>query len=45
MIYDPNDFTGCFELIYGVASLYHEEEVVIEASSGTREMIMAAEIV
>ncbi len=45
MISDPNDFTGCFELIYGVASLYHEEEVVIEASSGTREMIMAAEIV
>ncbi len=45
MISDPNDFTGCFELIYGVASLYHDEEVVIEASSGTREMIMAAEIV
>ena len=45
MLPDPNDFTGCFEVLYGVASLYHEEEMVIEASSGTREMITAAEIV
>ncbi|PWR74793.1 TIGR02710 family CRISPR-associated CARF protein [Methanospirillum stamsii] len=45
MIPDPSDFSGCFELIYGIATLYRDEEVVIEASSGTREMIMAAEIV
>lgn len=45
MIADPGDFTGCFELLYGVAILYHDEELVIEASTGTREMIMAAEIV
>ncbi len=45
MLPDPNDFTGCFEVLYGVASLYHDEEVVIEASTGTREMITAAEIV
>jgi CRISPR-associated protein (TIGR02710 family) len=45
MIPDPSDFTHCFELIYEVASLYQDEEIVIEASTGTREMIMAAEIV
>ncbi|NLV27928.1 MAG: TIGR02710 family CRISPR-associated protein [Methanomicrobiales archaeon] len=45
MVEEPANFSRCFELIYGVASLYREEEVVIEASSGTREMIMAAEIV
>lgn len=45
LIPDPSDFSVCFELMFGVASLYHDEEVVIEASSGTREMIMSAEIV
>ncbi len=45
MIKKPNDFTECFEVLYGVAALYHDEEVVLEASSGTREMITAAEIV
>ena len=45
LISDPSDFTCCFELIFEVASLYSEEEIIIEASTGTREMIMAAEIV
>ncbi|MDX8551553.1 TIGR02710 family CRISPR-associated protein [Methanospirillum sp. J.3.6.1-F.2.7.3] len=45
MIRDPNDFNGCFEVMYGVASLYQYDEMVIEASTGTREMILAAEIV
>ena len=45
LITDPSDFTSCFELIFEVAALYQEEETVIEASTGTREMIMAAEIV
>ena len=45
LIADPTDFTQCFELIYGVAHLYSDEEIVIESSSGTREMIRAAEIV
>jgi CRISPR-associated protein (TIGR02710 family) len=31
--------------MYGVASLYQYDEMVIEASTGTREMILAAEIV
>lgn len=45
LIADPTDFSQCFELIYGVAHLYGDEEIVIESSSGTREMIRAAEIV
>ncbi|MDD1724504.1 MAG: TIGR02710 family CRISPR-associated CARF protein [Methanospirillum sp.] len=45
IITDPSDFSHCFDLIFGVVSLYRDEELVIEASSGTREMIMAAEIV
>lgn len=45
LIADPTDFTQCFEIIYGVAHLYSDEEIVIESSSGTREMIRAAEIV
>jgi len=41
---DPNDFSQCFEIIYGVCVLFKEFELVIEASSGTRSMTMAASI-
>jgi len=44
LISDPTDFTRCFEIIYGVCMLFQEFEAVIDASSGTRPMIMAATI-
>lgn len=44
IIEDPNDFTRCFEIIYGVCVLFQEFEIVIDASSGTRSMTMAASI-
>lgn len=44
LIEDPNDFDHCFEIIYGVCSLFQEFETVIDVSSGTRSMIMAASI-
>ncbi|MFH0968849.1 MAG: TIGR02710 family CRISPR-associated CARF protein [Methanobacteriota archaeon] len=44
LIEDPNDFARCFEIIYGVCSLFQEFETVIDASSGTRSMTMAASI-
>ncbi|HWQ64787.1 MAG TPA: TIGR02710 family CRISPR-associated CARF protein [Methanospirillum sp.] len=45
IIRDPNDFSQCFEVIYGVCVLFQEFEIVIDASSGTRSMTMAASIV
>lgn len=45
IIGDPNDFSQCFEVIYGVCVLFQEFEIVIDASSGTRSMTMAASIV
>lgn len=44
LITDPNDFNLCFEVIYGVCTLFQEFEVVIDASSGTRSMTLAATI-
>lgn len=44
LIEDPADFTRCFDVIYGVCMLFQEFDVVIDASSGTRPMIMAASI-
>ncbi len=45
LIDNPTDFTRCFEVIYGMVSLFSDNEVVINASSGTRAMTMAASIV
>ncbi len=45
LIEEPDNFNQCFEVIYGVASLYSDHEVIINASSGTRAMTMAASIV
>jgi len=44
IVEDPNDFARCFEVIYGVCVLFQEFEIVIDASSGTRSMTMAASI-
>lgn len=44
LIDDPNDFSRCFEIIYGVCTLFQEFELVLDASSGTRSMTMAASI-
>lgn len=44
LVDDPSDFTRCFEVIYGVCVLFQEFEIVIDASSGTRPMTMAASI-
>jgi len=41
---DPTDFSRCFEIIYGVCTLFQEFEIVIDATSGTRPMTMAASI-
>ncbi len=43
-IENPNDFSQCFDVIYGVCVLFKEFEIVIDASSGTRPMTMAASI-
>ncbi|MDD1730460.1 MAG: TIGR02710 family CRISPR-associated CARF protein [Methanospirillum sp.] len=45
LIEDANNFSRCFDLIYGVCVLFQEFEIVIDASSGTRSMTMAASIV
>jgi CRISPR-associated protein (TIGR02710 family) len=45
LIEDPNDFSRSFEVIYGVCTLFQEFEIVIDASTGTKSMIMAASIV
>ncbi|HWQ66003.1 MAG TPA: TIGR02710 family CRISPR-associated CARF protein [Methanospirillum sp.] len=44
LIDNPTNFPRCFEIIYGVSVLFQEFEIVIDASSGTREMTMAAAI-
>lgn len=44
IIHDPNDFNLCFEVIYGVCTLFQEFEIVIDTSSGTRSMTLAASI-
>ena len=41
----PQDFSDCFEIINGVVALYHDYELVMDSSSGTRAMTMAAAIV
>lgn len=44
LIDDPTDFTLCFEVIFGLCSLFKEFDAVIDNSSGTRPMMMAASI-
>jgi CRISPR-associated protein (TIGR02710 family) len=44
LIEDPTDFTLCFEIIYGLCTLFRDFDAVIDATSGTRPMTLAASI-
>lgn len=45
IIPDPHDFDQCFDIIFHEADNRHDEEIIINGSTGTRAMITAAEIV